>query len=161
MGFFDQIEASILSLLSRLFQPVITPLTKLWNIIKGFFTALIDVIPETISLVQSVIAEVNAWRTFKQGINFKSGVINLQSVRSHVEDLIQEIVDAWNSAKDLFTSGFKLPIHGVQEAADACEEVVAAFEEFGGRFGLREFLANLGSKIEKAGGKVFEILVMP
>lgn len=160
MGLLQQLEETLLQKLKSIFEPVISPLLKLWNIIKGFFTAVIDVIPETVTLVKDVIAEVNAWRHFKQGISFKTGVINLHSVRQHIEDLINELIDAWNSLKDLFTSGFKMPLRGVQEAADACEEVVTAFEDFFGKFGLKEGLSKLGSTLEKAGGKIFEILAL-
>jgi phage-related protein len=160
VALLDTLEAKLLQVIKNFFAPVIGPLQKLWNILKGFFTALIDVVPETIQLVKSTIAEINAWRTFKEGISFKSGVINLQSVKDHIGDLVQELIDAWHALVDLFTSGFKLPLRGVQEAADAAEEVVTAIEEFGGKFGLREFLANLATKLEKAGGKVLEILAL-
>ena len=160
MGLIQTLEDRLLAAIKEFFRPVIEPLTRFWNIIKGFFTALIDVVPETIQLVKDIIAEVNAWRHFKQGISFKSGVINLQSVRDHIEDLIGEIIDAWSALRDLFTSGFKLPYKSIQEAVDAAEEVVTAFEDFGGRFGLREFLGKLGAKLERAGGKVFEVLAL-
>lgn len=160
MGLLQDIENRLLQAIGRLLQPVIDPLKKLWNIIKGFFTAVIDLIPATIKLVKSIIDEVNAWKNFKEGINFKSGVISLKSIKDHVEELIQEIITAWKSLVDLFTSGFKMPLRGVQEAADACDEVVTAFEDVFGKFGLREGLAKLGTVLEKAGGKIFEILAI-
>lgn len=160
MGLIQEIENRLLDLLGRLFAPVIEPLTKLWNIIKGFFTALIDVIPETIKLVQDIISEVQAWRHFRQGISFKTGVVNLQSVKDHVEDLVGEMVTAWRSLVDLFTSGFKMPLKSVQEAVDAVDEVVVGFEQVFGKIGLREGIKRLGAVLEKAGGKVFEVLAL-
>lgn len=160
MGLIQDIENRLLAAILKLLEPVIGPLRKLWGIIKGFFSALILVVPETITLVKGVIEEVNAWRDFKKGISFKAGVINLQSVRDHIEDLITEVIDAWHSLVDLFTSGFKLPLKSVQEAADAAEEVVVAFENFFGKFGLREAIQRLGVTLEKAGGKVFEVLAI-
>lgn len=160
MGLLQDIENRLLDAIKAFFAPVVTPLTKLWNILKGFFTAIIEVIPETIDLVNLIISEVFEWKNFKQGISFGSGVVNLQSTKDHIQELLDEIVTAWNSAKDLFTSGFKLPLRGVQEAADACEEVVTAFEDFFGKFGLTEFLQRLGPTLEKAGGKVFEVLAL-
>jgi len=137
-----------------------TPLSKLWDILKGFFTALVEVVPATIKLVTDSIEEVKAWKEFKKGISFKTGVINLQSVRQHIEDLIQELITAWKSLVDLFTSGFKMPLRSVKEATDACEEVVKGFEEVFGRFGLQEGIQKLGAALEKAGGKVFEVLAL-
>ena len=160
MGLLQSIEERILSALKRFFAPVITPLQKLWGIIKSFFSALILVIPETITLVKGIVSEVLAWRNFRQGINFKTGVINLQSAKDRISDLIGEVVDAWNSARELFTSGFKLPLKSVEEAVDATTEVVTAFEDFFGKFGLTEFLQRLGPTLEKAGGKIFEVLAL-
>lgn len=160
MGLLQQLEETIVQKLAQVFKPVLDPLKKLWGIIKGFFTALIDVVPETITLVGDIVSEVRAWKDFKQNISFKTGVINLQSVRDRIEMLIQELIDAWNNLRELFTSGFKLPLKSVNEAVDAAEEVVTAFEDFFGKFGLREALAKLGGSLEKAGGKVFEVLAL-
>lgn len=160
MGLLQTLEDRILAAVKSFFAPVVTPLTKLWNVLKGFFTALLDVIPETIALVKSAIAEIQAWRTFREDISFKSGVVNLQSVKDHISDLVQEVVTAWRSLVDLFTSGFKMPARAVSEAVDATEEVVVAFEDFFGKFGLTEFLQRLGPTLEKAGGKVFEVLAL-
>ena len=160
MGLIQDIENRIFELVKRLLAPVITPVQKLWGILKDFFTALIDVIPETVSLVKLVISEVIAWRNFREQINFKTGVVSLQSVRDHILDLIDEITGAWRAVVDLFTSGFTLPLKSVTEAAEAAEEVVTAFEDFFGKFGLREFLEKLVPKLKKAGGKVFEILAL-
>ncbi len=160
MGLIQQLEDRILQAITSFLQPVLGPIQKLWGIIKGFFTALIDVIPETITLVKGTIAEVNEWRNFKEGISFTRGVINLQSVRDHIEDLITELITAWKSLVDLFTSGFKMPLRSVKEATDAVEEVVTGFEDVFGKFGLKEGLKRLGAVLEKAGGKVFEVLAL-
>lgn len=160
MGLIQTLEDRLLAAIKRFFAPVISPLQKLWSVIKSFATALINVIPDTISLVQLVISEVKAWKSFKEGINFKTGVINLQSARDRIEQLIQEILDAWSALEGLFTDGFKLPLKSVNEMAEAAEEVVVAFEDFFGKFGLREFLSRLSSTLEKAGGKVLEVLAL-
>jgi phage-related protein len=160
VGLLQTLEDSILQKLKSFFAPVIEPVQKLFKTVKDFFTALIDVVPETVSLVTLVISEVKAWRSFRSGISFKSGVINLQSSRDRIEDLIQEILDAWRALLGLFTDGFKLPLKSINEAADAAEEAVVAFEDFFGKFGLEEFLQRLVPKLKKAGGKVFEVLAL-
>jgi len=160
VGLIQDLEDRLLSLLKRLFAPIITPLEKLWKIIKSFATALINVIPDTISLVKLVISEVQAWKSFKEGINFKSGVVNLQSAKDRLQTIIDDLIAAWNALKGLFTDGFKLPIKSVNEMAEAAEEVAGAFEEFFGKFGLKEFLSRLGPTLEKAGGKVLEVLAL-
>jgi phage-related protein len=160
VGLIQNLEDRLIALLKKLFAPIITPLSKLWKIIKSFATALVNVIPDTISLVQLVISEVQAWRSFKEGINFKSGVVNLQSAKDRLQTIIDDLVAAWNALKGLFTDGFKLPIKSVNEMAEAAEEVAGAFEEFFGKFGLQEFLARLGPTLEKAGGKVLEVLAL-
>ncbi len=161
MALLDSIETRILSAVSGFLQPIFAPLQRFWNALKGFFTALIDVVPETVTLVKSVISEINAWRTFRSGVNFNTkGVISIATAKAQIEDLIGEIVDAWSALVELFTSGFKLPVRGVSEAADALEEVVTAFEDVFGKFGIRQGLSRLGAVLEKAGGKVFEVLAL-
>jgi phage-related protein len=160
VGLIQDLEDRLLSAISNFFAPVIAPLTKLWNTIKSFATALIDVIPSTISLVQLIISEVNEWRNFRQNISFKGGVINLQRTKDRLQELIDEITQAWSSLVHLFTDGFKLPVKGVQEMAEAAEEVAVAFEEFFGKFGLTTFLQRIVPVLEKAGGKVLEVLAL-
>jgi len=160
VGLIDTIENKLLDLLKSFLKPVLDPLAKLWGLIKSFATALIDVIPDTIKLVNLVIAEVLAWRTFKEGINFKSGVVNLQSAKDRLQQIIDEIISAWNALKGLFTDGFKLPLKSVNEMADAAEELVVAFEDFFGKFGLQELLQKLSGSLKKAGGKVLEVLAL-
>jgi len=160
VGLIQDLEDKALALLKKFFEPIITPLTKLWKIIKSFATALINVIPDTISLVKLVISEVIAWKTFKEGINFKSGVVNLQSAKDRLQQIIDEIIAAWVALRGLFTDGFKLPLKSINEMAEAAEEVAGAFEEFFGKFGLKEFLSRLGPTLEKAGGKVLEVLAL-
>lgn len=160
MGLLQTLEDKLLAAVTRLFEPVISPLKKFWEAVKRFFSALIDVVPETIHLVHSIIDELAAWKSFKQGISFSSGVVNLQSAKDRIEDLIQEIIDAWHALVDLFTNGFKLPVKSINEAAEAAEEVVVAFEDFFGKFGLEAFLKRLVPQLEKAGGKVLEVLAL-
>jgi len=160
VGLIQDIENRLLELLKSFFKPVISPLQKLWGLIKNFFTALIDVIPETIDLVKLIISEVDAWRHFKNNLSFRSGVINLQSVRDRISDLIQDFVNAWHALQGLFTDGFKMPVKTVNEAAEALEDVITAFEDFFGKVGLKEALSKLGTTLEKAGGKVFEVLAI-
>jgi len=160
VGLIQNIEDALLSKLKEFLKPVLDPLTKLWNTIKSFATALIDVIPDTITLVQLIISEVQAWRTFKEGINFKSGVVNLQSAKDRLQQIIDEIIAAWKALQGLFTDGFKLPVKSVNEMADAAEELVVAFEDFFGKFGLQELLQKLSGSLKKAGGKVLEVLAL-
>jgi phage-related protein len=160
VGLLGDLENRLLKAVADFFKPVISPVLKLWKLIKDFFTALIDLIPETIALVQLIISEVKAWKSFRENINFKTGVMNLQSAKDRILQLIDEIKQGWNSLQDLFTSGFKLPIKSVNEAVDALTEVVTAFEDFFGKTGLEVALKRLGSTLEKAGGKVFEVLAI-
>lgn len=159
MGLLQEIENRLLDQLKRLFAPVLKPLNKLWGILKGFFTAIVQVIPETTALVKLVYSEIFAWRDFKKGINFNTGVINLQSARDRIEDLISEILDAWHALVSLFTDGFKIQVKSVKDAVEAVTEVADAFESIG-QFGIREFFERIGPTLEKAGGKVFEILAI-
>lgn len=157
MGLLQTLEDKALEAVSHLFAPVLAPLKKLFNAVKSFFTALIDLVPESIDLFKLILSEIEAWRQFKQGFNFKSGVVNLQSARDRFSDLIGEIVDAWNALIGLWKGAKLNPLEQINEASAALADVL---EEFGqiGRFS--EFLKGVGPKLEKMGGKVFEVLAI-
>jgi hypothetical protein len=160
VGFIQDIENRLLDLLSRLFQPILRPLNRLWEILKGFFTAIIDVIPETIDLVKLTYSEVLEWKNFRESANFKGGVINLQSTRNKIEDLISKAIAAWHALIDLFTSGFRnITVRPIEEATEALTDVIDAFGSLE-KLGLKSFLERIGPTLEKAGGKVFEVLAV-
>jgi hypothetical protein len=160
VGFIQDIENRLLDLLSRLFQPVIAPLQKLWGIIKGFFTAIIDLIPETIDLVKLIYSEVFEWKNFRENANFKGGVINLQSTRNRIDELLSEGIAAWHALVDLFTRGFRqVTIKPIEEGTEALTEVIEVFGSLE-KLGLKAWLERIGPTLEKAGGKVFEVLAI-
>jgi hypothetical protein len=160
MGLIQDIESRLLDLLSRLIQPVVAPLQRLWGIIKGFFTAIIDLIPETIELVKLVYSEVLEWKNFRENVNFKGGVINLQSTRNKIEELLGQGIAAWHALVDLFTRGFRqVTIKPIEEGTEALTEVIDAFGSLE-RLGLKAWLERIGPTLEKAGGKVFEVLAI-
>jgi len=163
MGLIQDIEQRLLDRLKAFFEPVVGPLTRLWEILKGMFTAIAEVVPKTIALVKGIYAEINGWRDFKNDFaasNFKSGVINLQSVKQHIQDLVDEAIAAWHGLVDLFTGGFKRvvgkPFEDAESAAAELEELFSGF----GKLGLTEFLQNIGPKLKRAGGKLFEGLAI-
>jgi len=159
VGLIQQLEETLLNKLTALFQPVITPLEHLWNILKSFFTAVIQVVPETIALVQLVRSEVFEWKNFRESINFKAGVINVQSVQDRIQQLIDELVAGWHALVHLFTDGFKITVKPLSDAEEAAAELADLFEGLG-KFGLKDFLTKIGPKLEKAGGKILEVLAI-
>lgn len=158
MGLIQDIENALLDKLKSLFAPVLAPLTRLWQILKGFFTALVDVVPETIALVKLIYSEVLEWKRFKLSVNIK-GVINLQSAQDRIQELIDELLQGWHSLVDLFTSGFKISVRPITEAEQAAQELAEVLEGFT-KLGLKDFVIKFGESLKKAGGKVFEILAV-
>jgi hypothetical protein len=151
---------ALLAKLSALFAPVLTPLNRLWSILKGMFAAIVEVIPATIALVKSVASEVTEWKNFKENISFTGGVVNLQATKDRIQQLIDEGVAAYRSLVDLFTGGFRrVAGKPFEDAQAAAEELESLFEGFG-KIGLSDFLAEIGPKLEKAGGKLFEVLAI-
>lgn len=160
MGFIQDIENRLLAAIKKLFDPLLKPLLKLWNLLKGFFTAMIDLIPKSIHLVHTILDEISEWRHFKANVNFKGGVINLKSARDKLENLVSEAIDVWNRLRNRLTQGFKFPLKAGEEAAKALEDVIVAFEDFFGDVGLRAALERIGETLSKVGGKVFEVLAL-
>jgi hypothetical protein len=123
------------------------------------FSALVEVIPETIALVRLIYSEVLAWKSFRQGINFKSGVINLHSSQEFLQETVDDLISGWNGLVSLFTSGFKLSVKPFQDAIEAGGELADLLESFG-KFGLKDFITKFGETIEKAGGKILEVIAI-
>src|SRR5215475_5047250 len=138
-----KVESAILKKITDLLSPVLTPLKKLWSILKGFFTAIIQVVPKTIRLVQSIVTEIEAFKTFRKGINFKTGVINLQSARERIEQLVQEVIDAWNAGVAIAKNGLTGSVKPFEAAGEAAEELANLFDGFG-ELGLTEFVEKVG-----------------
>src|ERR1043166_473480 len=163
MSLLDDLGSRILKALTdeitKLLAPITGPLINLCEILKGCFTAIAEVVPETITLVTGIYHQVFAWKDFKQNISFKHGVINLQSAREKIEDTIQQLITAWHSLTDLFTSGFKISVRPITEAAETMEELVSGFETLG-KIGLKDWFSKIGDLFEKVGGKVFEVLAV-
>jgi hypothetical protein len=160
VGLIQDIENSLLNQLAKLFKPVLDPLKRLWDILKRSFDAIVNLIPETIQLIQLVYSEVLEWKNFREEINFKSGVINLQSVRDKILDLVDEMVAAYRALVDIFTGGFKqATVKPFEDAADAAAELAEVIEGFG-KVGLKDFVTKFGAKLEKAGGKILEVLAI-
>ena len=159
MGLLDDLKQRIEAQLLRLLSPVIDPIKKLWGTLKGFFTAIIDLVPESIALVKLVLSEVEEWRSFREQINFRTGVINLPKAIEATQSVLDDIVAAWDALKHLFTDGFKKSItQPLDAAAEAATELA---EVFGGleKLGLKG-LEDIVPKLKKAGGKVFEVLAI-
>lgn len=157
MGLLQQLEETILNKLASLFEPVLSPIKKIWSGLKNFFTALIDLVPESISLFKLVLSEIDAWKNFKKGISFKTGVVSLQSARDRIQQLIDEIISAWKAIIGLWKGAKLNPVEQINEAAEGLAELI---EQFGKLGKLSEFLKGILPKIEKVGGKVFEVLAI-
>jgi len=157
VGLIQTLENLALDKLSKLVEPIFRPLKRLFSAVKSFFSALIDLVPETIALVRSIISEVNAFRHFREQVNFKTGVVSLKSVQDHIADLIQEIIDAWHALISIWQGAKLNPIEQINEASAALAELV---EELGHIGQFTEFLKGIGAKLEKVGGKVFEVLAI-
>jgi hypothetical protein len=151
--------------LADLFQPLIDrfldalkkalgPFAKLFDFISHFWTSITKAYQHTTDLVTLIIGEVNAWKSFREAVPVRTGVISVPAAIQKTQDFIDEIKAAYFSILDLIKQikaqvGGGLDESPVTEAEDALKAV----EEGGFKDILAKF-PKLAKSLEKIFGFV-------
>ena len=149
-----------------IFQPLLQrlidslgPFGKVFTIITNFWTKLKDSWTKGLELTRLVQSELAAWKTFREAIPYRTGVISIPAAVDKTQQLIDQVVAAWDAIKDLAFQlkgkfdemGFADP---AAEARTAIEEIrVSRFRDLLNKFprlarALEKFLAWLGILLE-------------
>ena len=122
------------SLLRRILGPT---LSRLIDQIKHFGTQLKDVFTNVQKLIDSVKAEVEGWRTFREHPDVKHRVINIPKAYEKTRDLIVGVADSWHAALDIVKQ-FKEKLT-TSTAVEDTEAAVSDAEEGGLSSILKQF----------------------
>jgi hypothetical protein len=148
MALLDVILNPVLDAVKRL----LGPFGKLFDLIGKFWTNLTSLGARVQKLYNSILAEIQAWRTFKEDISFRTRVINVKSAIEHTQDFIDQLKLAWASVKDLVQN-----LKGkFQTAGDPVGDAKAAIDdiEASGFKGILEKFPRLAKGLEKVLGFV-------
>ncbi len=121
------------------------PVGKLIDQLQQAFAHLTNIFNDTQKLLDSVVAEIDGWRNFKEDIRFSQRVIQIERAVQKTRDLIEGIPNSWKAIVDIwkeFTS--KLSSGSSKEALDEAAGAVEDFES-----GSEGVVAKILSKFPK------------
>jgi hypothetical protein len=146
-----------MALLDALLKPVfdeiaklLAPFSKLFDLLTHFWTNIKNLFSDAQNLVQSVIAEVNAWRNFKENISFKTRLVSLPIAYDATKEFILSIPAAWHAIVDIVNQiKGKLETGGnpTEEAENALKDI-----EEGGFKGILKQFPKFAKGLEKVLG---------
>jgi hypothetical protein len=134
-----------MALLDSLLKPILdeikkllAPFTNLFNLLTNFWTNLKNLLGDAHALVLSVIGEVNAWRTFKEDIAFKTRLVSLPIAYDQTKEFILQIPAAWHAVVDLVEQ-LKGKIQSTGNPTEEAEQAVEDIEKSGFGAILKQF----------------------
>ncbi len=148
MGLFDSLLNPILEAVKK----ALGPFGKLFDLIGKFWNNLTSLGSRVQLLFNSILAEIQAWRTFKEDISFRTRVINVKSAIDKTQEFIDQLKAAWAAVKDLVEN-----LKGkFQTAGDPVGDAKAAVDdiEASGFKGILEKFPRLAKGLEKVLGFV-------
>jgi hypothetical protein len=133
-------------------KELLGPFGKLFDLLGRFWHNLTNLFSDIQLLVDSILAEIEAWKSFKQNIAVRTRVINVKRAIDKTEELWQQIVAAKDAIIDLWKTlktKFEATGNPTQEAEDAVKDL-----EGSGLKGLIEKFPKLFKALEKVLGFV-------
>jgi len=134
-----------MALLDALLNPILdeikkllAPFTSLFNLITNFWTNLKNLLSDANNLVQSVIAEINAWRSFKENISFKTRLVSLPEAYDKTKEFILSIPAAWHAVVDIVQQ-IKGKFETGGNPTEEAEQVIQDIESSGFKGILKQF----------------------
>ena len=122
--------------LSDLFNPLLEaikralgPFGKLFDLLGRFWTNLQTLGSRVQQFITSIIAEINAWKNFRENISFRTRVINVKSAIEKSEEFVQQLSAGWTAIKELVTqikSKFQTAGDPVGDAKAAIDDIEAS-----------------------------------
>jgi hypothetical protein len=118
---------------SRLLQPLIDaikkalgPFGKLFDLLGKFWTNVTSLGSKIQELVNLILGEIEAWKSFRENITFRTRVISLPAAVDHIQQFWDEIKNAWNAVIDLIKQikgKFQTTGDPTAEAEEAIEDI--------------------------------------
>ncbi len=153
MAFTDLFNIS--GILDRI-KTFLGPFGKLFDSLKQSYEQLIHIFDAAKKLTDSVVGEVDGWRSFKQDIRFRQRVVQLESAFQKTRDLIEGIPASWHSIVDIvkqLKESLTQETNPIEDAEAATEDI-----ESGGIKTLLQKFPRLAKGLEKVLGALALVL---
>jgi hypothetical protein len=132
-------------IISRLVDPILDkikealgPFGKIFELLGKFWTNLTHLFTDIQNLVDSILFEIQAWRSFKESLSFRTRVINVKSAIEKTEEFWREIVRAKDAVIDLWKQ-LRGKLETTGNPAEEAEEAIADIEGSGFKTILEKF----------------------
>jgi hypothetical protein len=133
-------------LLLRLVQPLLDalkkalgPFGKLFDIVTRFWDRLSHCWENGTAFWRLVFDEINAWKTFKEAIPVKYGVISVPAAVGHTRELVDQIKAAWAAIKDAIAAIKALNPKDQGDPAQEAREAIDDIEKSGFKTLIEKF----------------------
>ena len=134
MGLLDQLLSPFVERVKR----ALGPFGKLFDFLSRFWHGITSLGSNTQNLINLVLAEVNAWRNFRENVAYRTRIISLPAAVAQIAELWDQVVAAWQAIIDLareLRGKFEVGGNPTEEAQQAIEDIRASdfrtiFEKF-------------------------------
>ena len=144
---------------TRLLQPFIDavkralgPFGKLFDLVGKFWTNLTSLGSKIQELINLILAEIDAWKNFRENITFRTRVISIPAAIDHVQQFWEEVTNAWHAILDLIQN-LKGKFQTTGDPVGDAEEAIQDIESSGFKTILEKF-PKLAKGLEKVLGFV-------
>lgn len=125
------------------FGKVLDQLKLAYEHISGLWDA-------SVKLKDSILGEIDGWKTFKQDIRIKQRVIQLERAIEKTRDLVEGIPESWNAIKDIISQvKDKIKEGGGGNPVAEAEEAATDLESGGAIKTLLQKFPKLAKGLEK------------
>lgn len=131
-------------------KQVFAPFGRAFNLVGRFWTQLTTIGTRSRDLINSILSEIEAWRSFRENISFRTKLVSLPAAIDHFQDFIQQLRAAWDAVVDIVRQvrgKFETTGNPTEEA----EEAIADIQNSGFK-GLFEKFPRLFKGLEKVLG---------
>jgi septation ring formation regulator EzrA len=149
VALIDLIQPLIDKALAKI-KAALGPFGKLFDLLGKFWDHLTNLRSNVANLYQLILSEIQAWRTFKENLAFRTKVINVKAAVDHIQDFIDELKKAWDAVKELaaeLKGKFQAGGNPIEEAEEASKDI-----ESSGLKTLLEKFPRLAKGLEKVLG---------
>lgn len=128
MAFTDILDRLLAPFVDKLKQ-MLGPFGKLFDLISKFIGGFKATFDKSIRLAGLIANEIHEWKTFRENVPVRTGVISLPSAIEKSKQLLDEIRRAWDSIVNL-AKEVKKQLQGQMETPEELsEEAVQSIEE--------------------------------
>lgn len=101
MALLDQLEARFLTPILDRLKAAFAPFRRLFDLVGNVFHGVQNCFTGGKRLADSIVAEISAWRNFREAIPVRTGVVSLPKAIENTQALLDQVRTGWDRVVDL------------------------------------------------------------